>query len=81
MSLKHLALVTGGGIHHLAPQDTYIQPFLQDQEMQLICLIHRNRHKEAKRGDNTFRMKEQDKPPENELNETEICNLSDKEFK
>ena len=46
--------------------------------------IHRNKHREAaktRRQRNMAQMKEQIKTPEKELNEMEISNLSDAEFK
>ena len=55
-------------------------------ESKQLYLIHRNKHKEAakmrrqRRGD-MAQMKEEIKSPEKELNEMEISNLSDAEFK
>ena len=49
-----------------------------------LYLIHRNKYKEAaktRRRRNRAQMKEQIKIPEKELNEMEISNLSDVEFK
>ena len=49
-----------------------------------LYLIHRNKHREAaktRRQRNIDQMKEQTKTPEKELNEMEISNLSDVEFK
>ena len=53
-------------------------------ESQQLHLIHRNKHREAaktKRQRNMAQMKEQIKTPEKGLNEMEISNVSDKEFK
>lgn len=50
----------------------------------MFYLIYRNKHRETskmKRQRNMSQMKDQDKPPEKELNETETSNLLDKEFK
>ena len=49
--------------------------------MELICLIHRYRHRKVgkmRRQRNMFQAREQDKTPEKELNEKEISNLPDK---
>ena len=49
-----------------------------------LCLIHRNKHREAakmRRQRNMAQVKEQIKTLEKELNEMEISNLSDAEFK
>ena len=49
-----------------------------------LCLIHRNRYREAaktRRQRNMAQMKEQIKTPEKELNKVEISNLSNAEFK
>ena len=66
-------------------QDTYyIWPCYQDTESKLLCLIHRNKHREAakiRRQRSMAWMKEWSKTPEKELNEMEISNLSDTEFK
>ena len=54
------------------------------RESKELYLIHRNQHREAakmRRQRNMAQMKEQNKTPENELNKTEITNLSDAEFK
>ena len=54
------------------------------QESKHLCVIHRNKHREAakmRRQRNMAQMKKQIKTPEKELNETEISNLSDAEFK
>ena len=53
-------------------------------ESKQLYLIHRNKHREAvktRRQRNMANMKEQIKTPEKELNEMEISNLSDAEFK
>ena len=53
-------------------------------ESKELYLIHRNKHREAakmKRQRNTAQMKKKMKTPEKELNEMEISNLSDAEFK
>ena len=53
-------------------------------ESKQLYLIHRNKHREAaklRRQINMAQMKEQNKTPEKELNETEITNLADAEFK
>ena len=53
-------------------------------ESKQLYLIHRNKHREAaktKRQRNMTQMKEQIKTPVKELNEVEINNLSDAEFK
>ena len=53
-------------------------------ESKQLYLIHRNKHREAakmRRPRNMAQMKEQIKTPEKKLNEMEISNLSDAEFK
>ena len=53
-------------------------------ESKQLYLIHRNKHREAaktRRQRDMAHMKEQIKTPEKELNEMEISNLSDAEFK
>ena len=53
-------------------------------ESKKLYLIHRNKHREAakaRRQGNTAQRKEHSKTPEEELNEMEINNLSDAEFK
>ena len=53
-------------------------------ESKQLYLIHRNTHREAakmRRQRNMAQMKEQIKTPEGELNEMEISNLSEAEFK
>ena len=53
-------------------------------ESKQLYLIHRNKHREAaktSRQRNTAQMKEQLKIPEKELNEMDISNLSDADFK
>ena len=53
-------------------------------ESKKLYLIHRNKHREAakmRRQRNMAQMKEQIKPLEKELNNVEISNLSDAEFK
>ena len=68
-----------------ALKDTcYIRAHYQDTESKQLYLIHRNKHKEAAkmmRQRDMAHMKEQIKTPEKELNEMEISNLSDAEFK
>ena len=54
------------------------------QESKQLYLIHRNKHREAatmRRQRNMAQMKGQIKTPEKDLNEIEISNLSDAEFK
>ena len=54
------------------------------RESKQFYLIHRNKHREAaklKRQGNMAQMKEQNKIPGKKLNEMEIRNLSDAEFK
>ena len=56
----------------------------QDTESKQLYLIHRSKHREAartRRQRNMHQMKEQIKTPERELNEKEMSNLSDAEFK
>ena len=64
-------------------QDTYyIRPHYQDTESKQLYLTHRNREAtKMRRQRNMAHMKEQVKTPEKELNEVEISNLSDAEFK
>ena len=53
-------------------------------ESKQLYLIHRNKYSEAakmRRQRNMAHLKEQDKTPEKELNEVEINNLSEAEFK
>ena len=53
-------------------------------EAKQLYLIHRNKHREvakARRQRNMAQMKEQIKTPEKGLQEMEISNLSDAEFK
>ena len=54
-----------------------------DIESKQLCLIHRNKHREAAkmRLRNMAQMKDQIKTPEKVLNKMEISNLSDSEFK
>ena len=70
---------------HWTLQDTYyIRPHYKDMEPKQLYLIHRNKHMEAakmRRQRNMAQMKGQIKTPEKELNEMEISNLSDAEFK
>ena len=71
-----------GRLCHWTLQDTYyIRPHYQDMESKQLYLIHRKKHRLPKRGDNMAQMKEQIKTPEKELNEVEISNLLDAEFK
>ena len=61
----------------------YIRPHYQDTRVK-AALIHRNKHREAakmRRQRNMAQMKEQIKTPKKDLNEMEISNLSDAEFK
>ena len=54
------------------------------QESKHLCVIHRNKHREAakmRKQRNTAQMIEQIKTPEKEINEMEISNLFDAEFK
>ena len=54
------------------------------RELKQLYLIHRNKHREApkmRRQRNMAQMKEENKTPGKELNEMEISNLSDAEFK
>ena len=54
------------------------------KESKQLYLIHRNKHKEAaktRRQRNMVQMKEQNKTPKKELNQTEVSNLSDAGFK
>ena len=63
---------------------TIIRQHYHDMESKQLYLIHRNKHREAvktRRQRNMANMKEQIKTPEKELNEMEISNLSDAEFK
>ena len=62
----------------------YIRPHYQDMETKQLYLICRNKHREAakmRRQRNMAQMKVQIKTPEKELNEMEISNLSEAEFK
>ena len=62
----------------------YIRPHYQDRKSKQLYLKHRNKHREAakmRRQRNMAQLKEQNKTPEKELNEIEISNLSDIEFK
>ena len=67
-----------GWLCHWTLQDTYyLRPHYQDTESKQLYLIHRNKHREAaktRRQRNMAQMKK-------ELNEIEISNLSDAEFK
>ena len=70
---------------HWTLQNThYIRPYYQAMESKQLYLMHRNKHREAakvRRQRNMAQMKEHIKIPEKELNEVEIGNLSDAEFK
>ena len=70
---------------HWTRQDTYyIRPHYQDTESRQLCLVHRNKHREAAKTRtqrNMAQVKEQIKTPEKELDDMEINNLSDAEFK
>lgn len=47
--MEHQALVTRGEVHQWAPPDNFcIRSLFQDQETQLIYLIHRNKHDKMK---------------------------------
>ena len=73
-----------GGCCHWTLQDTYyIRPHYQDTESKQLYLIYRNKHREAAKQETKkhAHMKEQIKTPEKELNELEISNLSDGQFK
>ena len=62
----------------------YIRPHYQDMESKRLYLIHRNKHREAakmRRQRNMAQVKGQIKTPEKEVNEMEISNISDTEFK
>ena len=62
----------------------YIRPCYQDKESKQLYLIHRNKYREAakmRRQRNMAQLKVQIKTPEKELNEMEISNLSEAEFK
>ena len=61
-----------------------MRPHYQDMESKQLYLIHRNKHREAatiRRQKNMTQMKEKIKTPEKELNEMDVSNLSDAEFK
>ena len=61
-----------------------MRPRYQETQSKQLYLIHRNKHREAaktSRQKNMAQMKEQNKTPEKELNEMEISNLSEAEFK
>ena len=63
---------------------SYIRPCYQDRESKQLYPTHRNKHREAakaRRQRNMDQMKEQIKSPEKELNDMQISNLSDAEFK
>ena len=68
-----------------ALKDTcYIRAHYQDTESKQLYLIHKNKHREAakmRRQRKMTQMKVQIKTPEKELNEMEISNLSNAEFK
>ena len=67
-----------------AVPDTYcIKAHYQDTESKQLYLTHIHKHREAAkmRRKRNSQMKEQIKTPEKELNEMEISNLSDTEFK
>ena len=60
------------------------RPCYQDMESKQLYLIHRNKHREAakmRRQRDMAQVKEQIKTPGKELNEMEISNLPDAEFK
>ena len=61
-----------------------MKPHYQDMESKQLYLIHRNKHRETTKTRiqrYTAQTKEQIKTPEKELNEMEISNQSDSEFK
>ena len=62
---------------------TTLGPHDQGTESKQPYLTHRNKHREAAkmRQRHTAQMKDQIETPEKELNEMEISNLSDAEFK
>ena len=66
-------------------KDTYyISPHYQDTESKQFYVMHGNKHREAakmRRQRNLAHIKQQIKTPEKEVNEMEISNLSDAEFK
>ena len=66
-----------------ALQNTYyIRSHYQDIESKQLHLIHRNKHRGCQNEEtNMAQMKEQIKTPERELNEMEVSNLSDAEFR
>ena len=70
---------------HWTLQDTYyIRTHYQGTESMQHYLIHRNKHQEAakmRRQRNMAHIKEQVKTLEKELNEMDISNLSDGQFK
>ena len=82
MHLKYPAWVIGEAVP-LDPTGHLLLHY-QDRESKQLYLIHRNKHREAaktRRERNMAQMKEQIKTPEKELNEMEVSNLSDAEFK
>ena len=61
-----------------------MRPRYQDMESKQLYLMQRNKHREAgktRRQRNVAQMRKQIKTPEKGLNEMEISNLSDAEFK
>ena len=81
MPLECPALVARASGPH---RTSYTRPLLQDWRRQLFGPIHRNKHRELlkmRRQRNMSQMKEQDKTSEKDLNEMEISNPPDKEFK
>ena len=62
----------------------YTRSICQDWARWLFYPVHRNQHRESrkmKKQRNMFQTKEQDKSPETNLNETEVSDLPDREFK
>ena len=63
---------------------SYKRPFCHSWERWLFYLLHRKQHRESgkiKKQRKMIQTKEQDKSLERNLNETEISDLSDREFK
>ena len=63
---------------------SYMRPLIPDWERWLFYLMHRNQHRESRKGKkqrNIFQMKEHSITSGKDLNETEISDLPDKAFK
>ena len=61
-----------------------MRPLLQDWERWIFYLMHRNQHRDSrkmKKQRNMFPTKEKDKTLDKDINEMEIRDLPDKEFK